>query len=79
MIKNKPEVGDIWRFRDSDLIFVIICIIEYGKGIQETYQCLWEEGVFFRISDTGKDIFKECEYLGKSKANINEIFEVEEC
>lgn len=79
-MSKEPEVGDVWKFKDSDLTFRIIRIVQYGgfdTDIPETYQCLWLEKVFYRINNVQKDIFKDCEYLGHSKANIGDLFKTE--
>ena len=73
MSKDKPEVGDVFYQKPySHLKVIITDIIEY-KGII-TY-------VYFngrRSWETSKTrIKKELCYLGKSKANINDLFKTE--
>ena len=79
MSKDKPEVGDVWT--DNKLNF-LICV----TGITEFIHFLWgskedvSQGYFhigmYATDDVNK--FKEYyTYLGKSKASIEQLFEVE--
>lgn len=75
MSKNKPEVGDVWikDGRRCHIRDVRLYPIEQGGGGVVFY-------VFLGRSDyVGIDYFlKHFTYLGKSKANINDLFEVED-
>ena len=71
MSKEKPEVGDVWRSMDckKHILFVsenaVRCLIIGGFGCH-TKILVQSIDVFMRISI----------YLGKSKANVEELFDV---
>lgn len=73
MSKEKPEVGDVWREKDLKIEHLFL---EIEKG-----------GVYVltRYSDNTKDVgyidredYKNLKYLGKSKVNLQELFDVAE-
>ena len=72
MSEHMPEVGDLWIYEDNDY-----------KRI--TYISLFEYGLVFGVNDDGRVLWgsnmeyflKKNKYLGKSKANINQLFEVQ--
>lgn len=83
MSKEKLEVGDVWTYydkketityiyhvtkvEDNGMVFVLYRWI--AKKCKESF----EGEVWFDSS-----AFREMQYLGKAKANINDLFEVAE-
>ena len=69
MSKDKPEVGDVWV--EHKIIYYHIV------KIQEPYlfyaNCN-KSGISTYCSSIERFV-KECQYVGKSKANINDLFE----
>ena len=73
MSKDKPEVGDVWIDTETDRFYHVThiendiiwfaMIYEYS-GIQ----VFWEKLDMF---------FQDCKYLGKSKANISDLFKTD--
>lgn len=69
-MNKQPEIGDVFLL----------------AGQKEFVSYIYDEG-FYTINDIGfpnhhyfeawKDTKKLCKYLGKSKANINDLFETE--
>ena len=68
-----PEVGDVYKDLETDRVYHItlvendivwFALITKYSGIQVFWQ-IWNN---FR---------KDCKYLGKSKANINDLFKTE--
>ena len=68
-----PEVGDVWIVEETNVSF-------YIEGV--------EEDVIIALQSVGKMLLheimidtevlhKHCTYLGKSKANINDLFKTE--
>lgn len=70
MSKDKIEVGDIWRHKRIDRRFIIT-----DTGHSESwYSVLWENGYVDNVA-TSYDIHHYCEYKGKSKGKIKDLFE----
>lgn len=70
MSKDKPEVGDVWEYEDGYRVHVfdteeMICALAMVKG------GLCYEGFKER------KFLERHKYLGKSKANINDLFKTE--
>ena len=79
MSKDKPEVGDIFYNEKLDEKIYIYKIWEHDKKgkfvkllIKETYGLFLESFLLNNIN------FKSMKYLGKSKANINDLFKTDE-
>lgn len=71
MSAEKPEVGDVWDIGRGIKFFVTAT----NQRI-DAVDGFTDNGVAFYIED--KEYFaKENKYLGKSKTNINQLFEVE--
>ena len=73
MSKDKPEVGDVWINRSSFRVHII--------GIDEDgiiYSCFYSKNELWQGSFIKKEFLEQHEYLGKSKANINDLFEVQD-
>lgn len=72
MSELMPEVGDVWESKKGLQIFHVI------KVSKNAVRC-FRKGLVFKPETFDKNKFLEkCSYLGKSKANINEIFEVDD-
>lgn len=77
MSKDTPEVGDIWECNGQKI--VIVNILAYtDENISPDYQILYNIKHWFDLGHIRKEDFDFFTYLGKSKANINELFEVED-
>lgn len=68
MSRLEPEVGDVFLNKHSRRKTIILCDRNY-------YQCLVENG---GLVARYKSEFLKMKYLGKSKANINQLFEVDD-
>lgn len=67
MSRLEPEVGDVFLNKHSRRKTIILCDRNY-------YQCLVENG---GLVARYKSEFLKMKYLGKSKASIKDLFEVE--
>lgn len=68
-----PEVGDVWFEEPTEITFVILSVTDNGGYVYAKY--------FDGFRDVGfieREEFKKLTYLGKSKANINDLFEVQD-
>lgn len=66
-----PEVGDIWKYKDGIKVHIIMVDEETVEAFAILGGSAWS-GTF------SKDEFqKQHTYLGKSKANINDLFKTE--
>lgn len=75
MSKEKPEVGDVWE-NDDGVRIVFICVNDYYLEYMEHREVLTESFDIYRVK-AGCNAWKNGrKYLGKSKANINQLFEV---
>lgn len=70
MIKDIPAEGDVY-YSDEAEMSLTITFEKY-----DLYWGLWETGQSFCCWN--KDAFRNYKYLGKSKANINQLFEVQD-
>lgn len=82
MSKEKPETDDIFEDRYGkkiriddrthdieDCFFVYILVFDIGSGKE-----------YIENDIVSLDVLKNCTYLGKSKANVGELFDVKgEC
>lgn len=72
MSELMPEVGDVWKSSKGLQIFHII------KVSENAVRC-FRKGFILKPETFNKEDFLErCKYLGKSKANINQLFEVQD-
>ncbi len=70
MSKEKPEVGDVWEF--GGFLYHVRSLDENGV----TSIC--DEGDFVETYyDSFEDFLNRSTYIGKSKASIKDLFEVE--
>lgn len=81
MSKEKPEVGDVWvttdedvkvrvmyTFIHEDLLYVAVLIAQ-----------LTLDGKWVYFSEVlSEPTFGDCTYLGKSKVNVEELFDVKD-
>lgn len=67
MSKEMPEIGDIFFCKQSRRKTLILCV-------KKRYQCLVESG---GLTVRYKSEFEKMSYLGKSKAKLSELFEVQ--
>ena len=71
-MKNKPEVGDVWKYHNCSPNMLITNVSD------KDVTCLYCEEDEFKTLCFEKDIFiKYGKYLDKSKANINDLFKTE--
>ena len=73
MSELMPEVGDVWELHGViDYILEVnektMLVFYFNKSSKKFMMCI------YRI----KDYLRHAKYLGKSKANINELFEVQD-
>lgn len=67
MSKDKPEAGDVWAVDFAKYIVL--------RTEDNTAQCLVSD---FRLAEFNVEFLQRfCIYLGKSKANVEELFDVE--
>lgn len=74
---KKIEVGDIYE-RGIDKLVVLACpsCIDCWQGhLEQQFAVLYDDG---RADTIYEDDFNKWKYLGKSKANINQMFEVQD-
>lgn len=78
MSKENPEVGDVWLDENSGSKIVFVCVNDYYMEYLEHNTKLAESFDVYRIHDTKSTLWKdELKYLGKSKANVEELFDVQ--
>ena len=72
MSEQMPEVGDVFKSKKGLQIFHVI------KVSKNAVRC-FRKGFILKPETFNKEDFLErCKYLGKSKANINQLFEVDD-
>lgn len=81
MSKDKPEVGDVWAF-DNGLKFRILKetlsnAMPYEEDVKYPAYEVLEESLEYNFFDELPFINGTFKYLGKSKANINDLFKTE--
>lgn len=69
MNKDKPEVGDVWINKTGTKTYYIV-------SLGNNYAHCLVKGL--GISTKYYDLFRNYKYLGKSKANIEQLFEVQD-
>lgn len=75
MSKDTPEVGDVWGDEYDNRVF-----ISYGgKSIILFYILVIVEDLMLarELTKSRKEFLDEYTYLGKSKANIDDLFKTE--
>lgn len=74
MSKDTPEVGDVWIDTETDRIYHITLVENDIIWFAMIYECSGMQVFWEKL-----DMFcKDCKYLGKSKANIDDLFKTEE-
>lgn len=78
MRKEKPEVGDVWEHDDTKIRRIIVykdndCIAYFSY-----IQFMNGRNYFLKQDYDDHSFPRNNTYLGKSKANINDLFEVEQ-
>lgn len=76
MSKDTPEVGDVWEDEYGYKVVIVKTFINYSEGISENfaYRIIYNRGC---AKKDYKDI-DGYDYLGKSKVNIQQLFEVQD-
>lgn len=69
MSKEKPEVGDVWITTKGTKILIVDVESSFVGALTKSF---FGHAIPIQAFDSGFT------YLGKSKANINDLFEVEE-
>ena len=70
MSKLMPENNDVWESKKGLQIFHII------KVSENAVRCFRKGFILKPETFNKEDFLEKCKYLGKSKANINQLFEV---
>jgi len=73
MSKDTPEVGDVWQSVESGVIFILTAKDKYFDNM---WHSMANDGRT-RIIEVYKHFFETSRYLGKSKANIDDLFKTE--
>lgn len=72
MSKEKPEVGDVWKYSSCCLMYV------YEVLDNDFYNVLFFQDGEYWTTDEYLPDFNNYTYLGKSKVSIKELFDVAE-
>ena len=73
MSKDTPEVGDVWELANGSIFHYKYYILEV-RVWSDYIEVLSNSMV---KTQKNRNFFKNCIYLGKSKANINDLFKTE--
>lgn len=75
-MQKTPEVGDVWEDDSGYKVLILKTFISYSEAISENffYRIIYNRGC---AKKDYKDISSYV-YIGKSKANINDLFEVQD-
>lgn len=74
MSKDTPEVGDVWEYKYGfDKIYIIE--IDLPNGYVRVLKKI--TGKYIQQREYTTEFFNDCRYLGKSKANIDDLFKTE--
>jgi hypothetical protein len=72
-MSKEPQVGDVWKSKlINGLKYVILSKADVGVYVLARYKDGTED-----IGYINEDDYSEIKYLGKSKANIEQLFETE--
>ena len=77
MSKDTPEVGDVWIDKKTYRKIVFVMVSDYYCEYLEHNEKLCESFDDFRFITGTNEWKKEKKYLGKSKANIDDLFKTE--
>jgi hypothetical protein len=76
MSKEKLEVGDVWKHKESNIKIVVLRHENYYTDVLGFME-VGDGGTYFTSQYYDNDSFlRRFNYLGKAKANINNLFEV---
>ena len=80
MSKDKPEVGDVWEFKYGFDRVHIIKINLVGEGEKKLVRYIKKVDKAYIVQRESylENFIQDYTYLGKSKASINDLFEIEE-
>jgi hypothetical protein len=73
MSKDTPEVGDVWKHNQDGFIF---CVTYIENELYKWAHSVWQDGSIHKIY-YGGFFTNRYTYLGKSKANIDDLFKTE--
>jgi hypothetical protein len=78
MSKDTPEVGDVWIDKENYFRMTFIMVSDYYCEYIEHCEKLCESFDVYRLNDIKNTSWKKGKkYLGKSKANIDDLFKTE--
>lgn len=78
MSKDTPEVGDVWLDKETHFRMVCVMVSDYYCEYIEHCEKLCESFDVYRITNIKDTSWKKGKvYLGKSKANIDDLFKTE--
>lgn len=70
------EVGDVWK-RKKDNRLIRITSINYAFGVEPVYAYIWNNGYLDYSHILQAKLKREYTYIGKSKYNIDVLFNTE--
>ena len=71
---KKPEVGDVWINTETKAKFVVLDFIKSS----EDFVMFNQQTKCTKLLDLRANLPRQFKYLGKSKANIQQLFEVQD-
>lgn len=81
MSKENPEIGDVWQYKNGMKFYILKEItsnsMPFGEDIKYSAFEVIEEDGELNSHDELQFINGTFKYLGKSKANINDLFKTE--
>lgn len=77
MSKDTPEVGDVWIDTETRFRMTFIMVSDYYCEYIEHHTKLVEFFALYHFDTKYNDWKKGKKYLGKSKANIDDLFKTE--
>lgn len=79
MSKDIPEVGDVWLDKNTHFRMTCIMVSDYYCQYIEHCEKLCESFDIYQLNNIKNTFWQKNKvYLGKSKANIQQLFEVQE-
>lgn len=72
-----PEVGDLWSEKNNENYKVVVSYIDDSSDVLFC-ACGYCNFLLKVKTHNRKNFFRKYKYLGKSKANINQLFEVQD-
>lgn len=76
MSKDIPEVGDVWKDDNGYKVLIFKTFMTYSEAVSENfaYRIIYNKG----FAAYGYKDISNYNYLGKSKANIDDLFKTED-